>query len=228
MDILKFFKNVFVINLDRRPDRLEDFYSRIPFDKNSVTRISAVDGKNITFTYRPEEKINPYVIGCHRSHKNILQSIVNNNNYEECDLFLIFEDDVFFSSNFKDKIKQINLIDKSKYFIFYIGGRFNLNFEPSSLTGFQQVNENIYEKLGNYKNIKGSDYDRTTHSYIINKKTARKILEKTTVVKESEPVDSLYNNIRKYAYDIKIYDIFPHICYSPLLYKTDIQNFSSK
>ena len=90
---MDFFKNCFVINLDRRPDRYADFLSRIPFDSLLCKRFSAIDGKDI-INYSVKE--NPYVMGCHLSHKKILEIVINDDNIKNDDFVIIFEDDVFF------------------------------------------------------------------------------------------------------------------------------------
>jgi len=220
---MDFFKKCFVINLDRRPDRYNDFKNSIPFDSSICERFSAIDGKTIT-NYSVKE--NPYVMGCHLSHKKILENVINDDTISNDEFIIIFEDDVFFTKNF---IKDVENIKKSKDIIdlnsiIYIGGRFKISFKPSSYTGWSFLKNNIYLK-GNYKNITSPDYDRTTNVIILSKFACKEIIEKTKDVKASIPIDSLYNNIRKYIPDMKLYDLFPHLCYSPVDYKTDIQNY---
>jgi GR25 family glycosyltransferase involved in LPS biosynthesis len=223
---MDFFKKCFVINLDRRPDRYDEFKSRIPFDSTICQRFSAIDGKTIPHMI----KENPFVMGCHQSHKKILEIVMNDESIADDDFIIIFEDDVFFSKNF---IKDIEYIKKSKDIIdlnsiIYIGGRFKISFKPSSYTGWSFLKNNLYLKYGNYGNISSPDYDRTTNVIILSKTACREIIEKTKNVKFSEPIDSLYNGIRKYIPEMKIYDLFPHLCYSPTDYKTDIQNYIYK
>ena len=213
------FKKCYVINLDRRKDRYNEFLSRTPFD---CERFSAIDGKNIN-NYKIDE--NPYIIGCHLSHKKILEMVSNNNEIEDDDLILIFEDDVFFNNSFKDEIIKLNkmLFKENNNFILYIGGRFTKNFKPQSLKGWNLIYDKIYEKLDN--NISSHDFDRTTNVLILSKYTCSQIINKTKDIKTSVPIDSLYNNIKQYIPEIKIYDFFPHLCYSPVNYQTDIQNY---
>lgn len=221
---MDFFKKCFVINLDRRPDRYTEFLGRIPFDSLICQRFSAIDGKNIT-NYSLKE--NPYVMGCHLSHKHILENVMNDDNIKNDDFVIIFEDDVFFNKNFIEGIenikKSIDIIDINS--VIYIGGRFKSSFKPSSYKGWSFLKNNIYMKYGDYSNILSQDYDRTTNVLILSKFACKEIIEKTKHIKSSEPIDSLYNNIRKCIPDMKIYDLFPHLCYSPANYKTDIQNY---
>ena len=133
----------------------------------------------------------------------------------------------FFNKNFIEGIENIkqsiNMIGVNS--IIYIGGRFKTFFNPSSYKGWSLLKNNIYLKYGDYSNILPHDYDRTTNVIILSKFACKEIIEKTKHIKSSEPIDSLYNNIRKYIPEMEIYDIFPHLCYSPVNYKTDIQNY---
>ena len=217
------FKKRFVINLDRRKDRYNDFLKRIPFDSDVCERFSAIDGNNIkNFNY----KDNPFIIGCHLSHKNVLNLVVKDESIKDDDIILIFEDDVFFSDSFEVEIKKIvqflKKLDKINYLL-YIGGRFTLNFKPSSIKSWSKVIDNIY--LKNFSNNDSYNNDRTTNVLILSKYTCREILDKTMNVSTSKAIDTLYNGIKKYIPDIEIYDVFPHLCYSPLNYMTDIQNY---
>jgi GR25 family glycosyltransferase involved in LPS biosynthesis len=215
------FKRRFVINLERRKDRYVEFLNRIPFDTDVCERFIAVDGKDLKHNYDE----NPYVMGCHMSHKNILLKVIEDETINDNDLILIFEDDVFFNDNFENDLKKTIPILKNlnPNFILYIGGRFVKNFKSSSFKEWEHIDFKLYNKKGDYKNIKSSDYDRTTNVIILTKHACKEIINKTKDVKFSEPIDSLYNNIRKYIPDIKLYDIFPHLCYSPINYKSDIQ-----
>ena len=221
---MDFFKKCFVINLDRRPERYNEFLNRIPFNSSICERFSAIDGKTIT---NHSSKENPYVMGCHQSHKKILEIVMDDDALSDDDFVIIFEDDVFFNNNFLSDIENIkkskDIIDKNS--IIYIGGRFKISFRPSSLTGWTSLKNNIYQKHGGYANILPPEYDRTTNVIILSKFACKEIINKTKNVKSSEPIDSLYNNIRKYIPTMKLYDLFPHICYSPENYKTDIQNY---
>ena len=165
-------------------------------------------------------------MGCHLSHKNILNIVANDDSLNDDDLIIIFEDDVFFNNNFEKEIvslfDSIKYID-SKHYMIYIGGRFTPNFNPRMLNKWKHIVNRLYLKNGTYKDYYPSEYDRTSHVIILNKLTCKTIIEKTQEVHSSVPIDKLYNGIRKYEPDIQIYDIFPHLCYSPGNYKTDIQ-----
>ena len=159
------------------------------------------------------------------SHKNILRKVIEDQTVSDNDLILIFEDDVFFNNSFKnDLINIVPIVKKiDPNFILYIGGRFTENFKPSSLNEWEYVDFKLYNKKGNHTTIKSLDHDRTTHAIILTKFACKEIINKTKDVSSSIAIDFLYQNIRNYVPNIKIYDVFSHLCYSPMNYKSDIQ-----
>lgn len=220
-------KHKYVINLDRRRDRYNEFCRHFPSNSNIITRYSAIDGNEISNEIRT---INPYVVGCHRSHKNILEQFVKNSTKND-ELLLVFEDDVFFSNtttfsndfiNIISSLKQQNL---SKPTLLYIGGRFTNDFLPRYLhKGWEKIDTNLYSKI-HKKDIISAENDRTTNVLILNRILAEQILTKTRDIPETQPIDQLYNSLHEYIHDIQVFDRFPHLCYSPANYKSDIQSF---
>ena len=70
----------------------------------------------------------------------------------------------------------------------------------------------------------GLNWDRTTHSYVVNKKNIANIynlilqnFQSTNII---EQIDHLYIQSSK----LTCYDYFPHLFYSPANYTSDIQN----
>ena len=221
---MDYFKKCYVINLDRRADKYDEFLKRIPFDSSICTRFSAIDGRNII---KFENNENPYIMGCHLSHKAIFQNVINDTSINDEDYIIIFEDDVFFQDTFIQEIEKIktnkDLFDINS--IIYIGGRFIPYFYPTSLSGWNNIKENIYIKNDN--KIDSHNSDRTTHTIILSKFACKEIINKTKHVRVSIPIDVLYTDIRNYIPEMKLYDLFPHVCYSPPDYKTDIQNYTT-
>jgi GR25 family glycosyltransferase involved in LPS biosynthesis len=124
---------IYVINLKRRPDRLDTFKTNCPY--KDVNIIEAFDGKHIesnienkklfyrirNHTY--SKNLSDREIGCFVSHMSLWKTIIDKKDKYN----LIFEDDPIFSDNFKDKLDSINL-DKYIENIMYVGGRFTPNF----------------------------------------------------------------------------------------------------
>lgn len=110
---------VYLVNFDRRPDRLKNMKSIFNELKIDFTKIPAVDGKvDITQEYiekygikMMEDFSEPYhkrpltlgEIGCFMSHYNIWTDMVENNFKE----IIVFEDDVRFEPFFTQKLQAV-------------------------------------------------------------------------------------------------------------------------
>lgn len=222
---MDYFKKCFVINLNRRTDRYKEFLERIPFEADICTRFSAIDGDDIK-NYDKDE--NPYIIGCHLSHKALLQNVINDSTIEDTDYVIIFEDDVHFEDTFMKEIEKIvarnNIFDSNS--IIYIGGKSSEHFSPSNLSGYTNIVDNIYLRNNN-KDIDNIN-NRNANVIILSKLACKQIINKTKHVRVSLPIDTLYNKIREYIPDMKIYDLFPHVCYSLAEGESDIEKFYTK
>jgi GR25 family glycosyltransferase involved in LPS biosynthesis len=245
-------KKIFIINLDRRKDRLEEAMNNINetcLQNFDYTRVSAFDGKNVEEEKKRFSKLNKYInklddqikdfnlkpllgeYGCMISHLSVLDEIANDANYNNDDYFCIFEDDFFYSAtsdSFNTSFNQINqqdLVDLKVDFL-YVGGRFTPNFYSTNIELFERTdNINIFKR----KSINTlEENDRCLTAYIINKKSCQKLINFIT--------EKIYYSKRgiKYfgAVDFLVakfnevnntHDYFPHLFYSPRNYKTDIQ-----
>ena len=103
----------FVINLKRRPDRLEQFFKRCPYPRESIEVVYAFDGKNPDQESKKERKLvtkfpkdrQPGAIGCSISHLRIWKKMVN----ENIPVATIFEDECFFDSTFLKFMDSLEL-----------------------------------------------------------------------------------------------------------------------
>ena len=101
---------VYLVNLERRPDRLQEMTEQLNSLGIEFERIDAVDGnhiKNSTDYFSPKrfflENRRNYVpgeVGCALSHINIWKKIV----YENIDYALVLEDDVIITNKMTDFI----------------------------------------------------------------------------------------------------------------------------
>ena len=93
---------IFLINLDRRPDRLAHMRAELNYHKLSFVRIAAVDGT----TYPPAVpgQLQNSQIACHRSHRLCWKEFVESSE----PYALILEDDVVLSARFGEFLRQPN------------------------------------------------------------------------------------------------------------------------
>ncbi len=149
------FKNIYVINLDRRTDRWSLVKNEL--EKASIKnyeRFSAVDGKTLTHKYKfvPTEAMSESQalghIGCTLSHLGVL----NKAKSDESERYAVFEDDVVFKENFDQLFDQCFSEVPSNWDCILLGG--------SHVGGFDRITERVIRIFGSY----------TTHAMLINKK----------------------------------------------------------
>jgi GR25 family glycosyltransferase involved in LPS biosynthesis len=214
----------FVINLKRRPDRLELFKKHCPF--NDINVIQAFDGKNMKDEPSAIERdmasrfvgLEPGEIGCFLSHLRIFNLIRR----EKLEYAIIFEDDVIFCDNFLDSYSKIIQDLPSDTGILYLGGRFEPGFKMIEYT---RVTNNIVKHHIENNRILGlpSDIDRTTHAYIVSNVFATKFtgeFYKTLI--HTEPIDSYLLTFSKLN-GFSVHNSYPLLCHSPIISDSDIR-----
>lgn len=227
----KYFKKIYLINLDRRKDRYDEFKKRIEniCSIDLITRFSAIDGSNETIPSKCS--LVKGEIGCIKSHEKIWKEIIDDNNIDDNDIILTFEDDVFFCKNFNDKIESIlekfSKIENSNKLLF-IGGRFHEYFTIKQSTTYVwekvYTNDKTFYKRNQKPNIISYDIDRTTHALIFTKSCIKILYEKMKDEYLKHPIDHFIISIeKKYPDLVTYYECSPHLCYSPLNYKSDIR-----
>jgi GR25 family glycosyltransferase involved in LPS biosynthesis len=217
----------FVINLKRRPDRLELFKKQCPF--NDVTVIEAFDGKNMKDEPSAIEKdmasrftiLSSGEIGCYLSHLRIF-NIMRRENLQYA---LIFEDDAIFSDNFLEVYSKILEEFPSDTDILYIGGRFEPQFK---MRDFIKVSDNIVKHRIENNRILGidCDTDRTTHAYIVSNSFATKFTEEFyKTIRHSKAIDSYLLSFCN-THNFTVYNAYPLLCHSPRISDSDIRTHS--
>jgi GR25 family glycosyltransferase involved in LPS biosynthesis len=111
----------FVINLDRRHDRLASVM--IEFDKFNliVNRWEAIDANHLIVpndSKKNKEFNAKGILACMLSHKSLIQ-YAKNNGYK---YLTVFEDDIYLCSDFW---KRIEYIDNYDFDLFMLGGHFD-------------------------------------------------------------------------------------------------------
>ena len=173
---------IFIINLERRKDKLDRIKERIKKIQNNedIEIIKAVDGNNINTEYLSVNKykvnskwrdnnnkrpIKLGEIGCSLSHYKIWKRIVE----EKIKFAIILEDDAVFSDDYNEKINEIT--KNIEYDMLYLGRKvFNKNEE--------EVNENMVI----------SNFSYWTIGYVLTNNGAKKLLN-SNFEKNLIPVD---------------------------------------
>jgi len=180
--------NVYLINLERRPDR----YSRMKYNLDLIRAhfqlVPAVDGKLINDEYLLQNNIKmlpefsePYhgrpltygEIGCFMSHYNIWQDIANSQH----DTVLVFEDDIRFEPYFVQKLEHLMAELRTipeQWDLVFLGRKILHNSEEPWLDSSSQLVR--------------VDYTYWTLSYILTKAGAQKLLAADPLTK-MVPVD---------------------------------------
>lgn len=180
------FDKAYIINLDRREDRMENIENACRKINLKYERFSACDGENLNKYKEDIDKyfdknhnLIPAQIGCALSHIKIWEKILENN-YNNT---LILEDDAIIPNNFWD---QINLVinELPNY------------WEMLILGCFPKCNsKNIIEKKYINK-ITGYGNDGS-HAYLINKTLIEKIIRVINLYPINIPIDTW---LQKYIY----------------------------
>ena len=156
IDINSYFDKVFVLNLDRKPERMKAMIVKLKSLKIEFEKFSAIDGNNLEFDnsgfVAGRGMIeNRYALACLQSHLEIIK-MAKEKNYRR---ILILEDDVMISRNIKVHLQKIKDIPGWK--MLYLGTSqydWNLEFREGfflcrkSLGTFAYaIDESIYDEV---------------------------------------------------------------------------------
>ncbi len=174
----------YVINLDRRKDRMDKLYANHPEFKDRVIRLSAFEGKHIQMTpaiarlFKPNDFFwKKPILGCALSHLQLWWQLLNEK--PGIDTYLILEDDVKFQPGWEEKWKAAAGYVPEDADVIYLGG-----ILPPNRTGFDQVKEKVnpyFSRVGVNTIFGQTPPNRYFHfcnySYILTRKGAEKILK---------------------------------------------------
>jgi GR25 family glycosyltransferase involved in LPS biosynthesis len=232
------FKYSYLINLNRRQDRYENFLKNFEYGKE-VTRFSAVDAKQFNYgdplffdnlkngLKNIDKVIKPGIFACTLRHYKVWETIANNENINEEDLCLIFEDDVMFHENFNDIFQE----DFSGVDLIYFGGKkalkefkidkeiFEKYWEPSPQSKYLFERKMFDKKL--------LDIFCTCEAYAMNKRTAKIITKRyrnELILKHNDHIIEDIKSIKSsdVGDKIRMFNYFPIICFQAEEMGTDI------
>ena len=207
-DLLRSEVAAFVINLDRREDRFNNFVKRCPM---RTTRVSAVDGSNL----KDGRGILPGELGCALSHMKVWTRVVD----EGLSHAMIFEDDSMFSTSFDCCVKETLRCLPHNFHLCYIGGRFDESFHCESVL-FERVSDSLLKYDWNVA-WNQDMHDRTTHAYIISRAGARLLLDAFPDMHKYAVDDWMLRTLKAETAQVFSTSVLP--CWSPRGGDTDIQ-----
>ncbi|MBN9378677.1 MAG: hypothetical protein BGO14_07375 [Chlamydiales bacterium 38-26] len=192
--------HMYVINLDRRPDRWERWMQQVQkWNVPHFERFKAVDGATlemtaeIKFLFRNNNfNSNPFGFGCALSHFLLWMQLVET----QAPYYVIFEDDAQFSRPFK--LPSL----PEDWDLFYFGG---VSIENCIPPGIPYKEDIVMPKLEPYQNL-------TTVAYMISLKgalTLMQIIEKKGIDKHAD------------KFLMSMHRIMQVYCYSPMLVYAD-------
>ena len=166
--------NIKVINLKRRPDRLEKIKKKLNELKLNFTRYEAMDLSNTAVSNEQYKIFNGNdfyyrdgVVGCALSHYNLWKELVKSDK----NFYIIIEDDCEFCINVKDCFTKYIKEIESKDLIFF--GYHNVDKNINNNT--KDVESKIIE-IKSFNKLDTNSYYGGTHCYSITKNGAKKLL----------------------------------------------------
>jgi GR25 family glycosyltransferase involved in LPS biosynthesis len=174
----------YVINLDRRGDRMEKLYANMPTLAGRVQRTSAVEGKTLQMSpaiarlFRPHDfKWKKPVLGCALSHLRLWWQLAQER--DDINNYLILEDDVKMSPDWEARWKAAAPHLPENFDIVYLGG-----ILPPNREGFESAKEKVNDHFSKVKEntffgqTKPNRYFHwCAYSYVLSKQGARKVIE---------------------------------------------------
>lgn len=174
----------YVINLDRRTDRMEKLYKNSPTLERRIQRVSAFEGKKIHITPAIARLFRPHdfdwkkpVLGCALSHLSIWWQLANER--DDIHSYLILEDDAKLAPNWQERWNAAVPHIPEGYDILYLGG-----ILPPNRPGFEGAKERVNDHFSQVKEntfFGQSPPTRYFHwcayAYVLSKEGARKVLQ---------------------------------------------------
>ena len=178
--------DAWVINLDRRADRLASFKKANPDIAARVHRLSAFEGSKLKLGPKVARLFAPHdfkwkksVMGCALSHLEVWMKLADER--PEINSYLILEDDARLQPDWRDRWEKIQAHDcmPADWDVMYLGG-----ILPPNKEGFATVIEPVNKYVGRIKEHRlfgQASPNRYMHfcayAYVLSRRGAEKILE---------------------------------------------------
>jgi len=179
--------DAYVINLDRRADRLQRLWSNSPELERRVERWPAIDGRSLSLTPALARLLSPNdffwkkaVTGCALSHLGLWWKLANEN--PDINSYLILEDDVKFRPDWETRWKAA--IDAGHvpddYDVIYLGGVLPPNRAVYEREAKEPVNESFSRVKENtlWGQKAATRYHHfCAYGYVLSKRGAQKVIQ---------------------------------------------------
>ena len=176
--------DAYVINLDRRKDRMNKLYENTPSLESRVQRVSAIEGRNLVLTPQMARLFRPHdflwkkaIMGCALSHLGLWWQLANEK--QEIGNYLILEDDVKLQPQWEEKWKEASAFVPDDYDVIYLGG-----ILPPNRAAFEQIKEPVNSHFARVapnsvfgQNPANRYFHWCAYAYVLSKRGAEKILQ---------------------------------------------------
>lgn len=176
--------DAYVINLDRRADRLERLWSSSPELKDRLERWSAIDGRKLALTPAIARLLKPNdffwkkaIAGCALSHLGLWHKLANET--PDINNYLILEDDVKFRQGWEAAWVAAQKDIPDDYDILYLGGVLPPNRQPFD-AGKERFNDSFCRVKENTAWGQSSPtryFHFCAYAYVLSKRGAQKVLK---------------------------------------------------
>lgn len=179
--------DAWVINLDRRKDRLDSFKKKNPLLADRLLRLPAFEGKNLKLTPALARLFAPHdfnwkkpVMGCALSHLALWMQLINEK--PDINSYLILEDDARLKPDWRDRWEeamQAKAIPEN-FDVVYLGGILPPNREAFEAMCVEKVNDYVAKVAPN--SVFGQDppnryFHFCAYAYVLSRTGARKVVE---------------------------------------------------
>ena len=202
---------IHVINLDRRPDRLNGFMNRLSAASGDrlasrIERFSAIDGQDLEMTpeimhmFRGSDlPLRRSQTACALSHLSLWIELINS----EHDHYIIFEDDAHFTSDVTSRLGELlgQMLDRPQPDVIFLGLHyFDDAFLPMST--IQTLRPVVLE------NLMGGAF-----TYVLSKSGAKKLFDVAQTDGIAFGIDTF---ILKNAHRVQLAEVVPNMVSSPV------------
>jgi len=176
--------DAYVINLDRRGDRMDKLYTNSPSLEGRLQRVSAIEGRDLVLTPQLARLFKPHdflwkkaIMGCALSHLGLWWQLANEK--QEISNYLILEDDVKLQPQWEERWKEASAHVPDDYDVIYLGG-----ILPPNRAVFEQTKEPVNPYFARVapnsvfgQNPPNRYFHWCAYAYVLSKRGAEKILQ---------------------------------------------------